>query len=238
MEFSDIRTEDSCATAARVMAVQSREEWAARALAGTGAGIVATVLCSPLDVAKTRVQVQSAAGGQYSNLGVWSALAKIRREEGLIGWYHGFVPAIASVTVFWTCYFPCYEFAKQKFAALLDRSDSAPVVHVTAAASAGLFTDVVTNPLWVVRTRLATQALRPQTASAEGAVPPVHYRSMRHCFQTIFREEVQRICWQRRVGTSSCPCLLPLFHSPAPSPADPLPRAPPCPPPSSSSLVA
>jgi epoxyqueuosine reductase QueG len=42
-----------------------------------------------------------------------------------------------------------YEFAKQKFAALLDRSDSAPVDHVTAAASAGpgLFTDVVTNPL-------------------------------------------------------------------------------------------
>jgi hypothetical protein len=79
----------------------------ARALAwDAGAGIVATVLCSPLNVAEARVQVQSAAGGQYSNLGVWSALAKIRREEGLIGWYHGFVPAIASVTVFWTCYFP------------------------------------------------------------------------------------------------------------------------------------
>ena len=164
-------------------------EWLSKALAGTGAGVVATVLCSPLDVAKTRIQVQ-AASGTY-NQGIWSALAKIRREEGIRGWYHGFTPAVASVTVFWTCYFPCYEYAKQKVAVLFSKPDTAPAVHVVSAASAGLVTDVVTNPLWVVRTRLATQALRPtSTVTSGGGLPPVMYKSMLHAFRKIHHEEV------------------------------------------------
>ena len=64
-------------------------DWLAKSLSGAGAGVVATVLCSPLDVAKSRMQVQSALGGskgqQYT--GVSSALLKIFRDEGVGGWY-------------------------------------------------------------------------------------------------------------------------------------------------------
>ena len=71
---------------------------------------MSTALCSPLDVAKTRAQVQStAAGAEYQ--GVFSALAAIYRHEGVAGWYHGFTPAVCSVGVFWTVYFPCYDMA-------------------------------------------------------------------------------------------------------------------------------
>ena len=151
----------------------SVEDWLCKALAGTGAGFCATVLCSPLDVAKTRIQVQTAqspGGGKYH--GIWSALATILREEGVRGWYHGFAPAVASVAVFWSCYFPCYDYSKQRIAALTAQPESAALVHITAAEGAGLFTDIVTNPLWVVRTRLATQALRAvdvAAAAAEGS---------------------------------------------------------------------
>ena len=146
------------------------EDWLCKALAGTGAGFCATVLCSPLDVAKTRIQVQTAqspGGGKYQ--GIWGALATILREEGIRGWYHGFTPTVASVAVFWSCYFPCYDFSKQRIAALTALPESAPLVHITAAAGAGLLTDVVTNPLWVVRTRLATQALRVADVEAVAA---------------------------------------------------------------------
>jgi len=195
---------------------RSKMDFVCKALAGTGASFCATVLCSPLDVAKTRIQVQTAhgvGGGKYK--GIWGALATILREEGIRGWYHGFVPAVVSVGVFWSCYFPCYDFSKQRIATYTNQPESAPLVHIAAAAAAGLFTDVVTNPLWVVRTRLATQALRvaqsigtvdvqavvrgskasaaaasASAAAASSSEPPrVIYRSMFHAFAKIYREE-------------------------------------------------
>jgi len=157
--------------------------WACKALAGTGSGIIATALCSPLDVAKTRIQVQTskaAASSQYS--GVFGALLTIYRQEGLAGWYQGFTPAVCSVAIFWTVYFPCYDYGKEQIGTLSGLSQASPLVHMTAAASAGLVTDVITNPFWVVRTRLATQALRNDGSSER-------YTSMRHAFSRIGVEE-------------------------------------------------
>ena len=186
----------------------SSRAWLAKALAGSGAGIVSTIICSPLDVAKvptlffnlqlhtrpmpcatlcerlalhcsltpqcrvapvqTRVQVQSSAESCAKYSGVFSALRTIYIEEGVAGWYVGFTPAVCSVAVFWTVYFPCYDYTKEAIADASGLPTGSPLVHMTAAAASGLLTDVITNPLWVVRTRLATQALRtlPQPQAA------------------------------------------------------------------------
>ena len=42
---------------------EENREALAKALAGTSAGVLSTCLCSPLDVAKTRVQVATTVGG-------------------------------------------------------------------------------------------------------------------------------------------------------------------------------
>ena len=87
---------------------------AAKAISGMGAGVLSTMLCSPLDVAKTRVQVQTIGGGGVRYRGVLSALSTIYREEGMAGWFRGIAPAVSSVAVFWAVYFPCYDAAKEK----------------------------------------------------------------------------------------------------------------------------
>ena len=102
--------------------------------------------------------MDAASAVRYS--GVVSSLTTIYREEGLAGWYHGFTPAVCSVAVFWTVYFPCYDHAKLSLAQASGLPSNSSLVSMAAAAWAGLLTDVVTNPLWVVRTRLATQRLR------------------------------------------------------------------------------
>jgi solute carrier family 25 folate transporter 32 len=158
---------------------QSLSEWLAKAAAGTGAGVISTTACSPLDVAKTRMQVQSALG-QRKYQGLVQSLRTIYFEEGAVGWYRGLVPSLCSVCVFWSVYFPCYDLAKERIAAASGASESSSLVHMGGAAASGLLTDVLTNPLWVVRTRLATQAL-------VGAGQ--QYGTMRHAFATIYREE-------------------------------------------------
>lgn len=159
-------------------------EWLVKAIAGSTAGAISTTLCSPLDVAKTRAQVQSVVGGGTAHKydGVLRALRTIYREEGFRGWYHGLTPTICSVAIFWSCYFPCYEHAKTLLADATGSTLDSPRVHLAAAGSAGLVTDVITNPLWVVRTRLTTQALVDRPGQ-------LHYVSMTHAFRTIAREE-------------------------------------------------
>jgi solute carrier family 25 folate transporter 32 len=159
-------------------------EWLVKAIAGSTAGAISTTLCSPLDVAKTRAQVQNVVGGGAAHKydGVLQALRTIYREEGVRGWYHGLTPSICSVAIFWSCYFPCYESFKTLLADASGSTPDSSRVHLAAAGSAGLVTDVITNPLWVVRTRLTTQALVDRTGQR-------HYASMSHAFRTIAREE-------------------------------------------------
>lgn len=111
---------------------------AAKAISGMGAGVLSTVLCSPLDVAKTRVQVQTAGGGDVRYRGVLGALSTILREEGIAGWFRGIAPAVSSVAVFWAVYFPCYDVAKEKLVDVtgLDGMLKVPLLAATHASTA------------------------------------------------------------------------------------------------------
>ncbi|KAG8461446.1 hypothetical protein KFE25_001050 [Diacronema lutheri] len=132
-----------------------------KAFAGASSGVVCCAVFSPLDVVRTRLQVQGALGNAslpvYS--GIVSTLARIQREEGFAGWFRGFAPAILTVPVFWSLYFPLYDRMKPAVAHVLRTDTRSSGVHMFSAVSAGFAINVLTNPLWVVRTRLQTQAL-------------------------------------------------------------------------------
>jgi hypothetical protein len=79
------------------------------AVAGAFAGVVGTVLGSPLDTIKTRLQAQ-AAGSSSSMLPV---ARHIYRHEGLRGFYRGLAPPLAALTVLNTLSFSSYSMAKR-----------------------------------------------------------------------------------------------------------------------------
>ncbi|KAG5187257.1 mitochondrial carrier domain-containing protein [Tribonema minus] len=130
-----------------------QQRLAVPSLAGAGAGIICSLLCSPLDVAKTRIQVQGAlAKGAAKYTGVCPTLKTILAEEGIQGWYKGITPALVIVPVFWGIYFGVYEHSKGFF-----RRTTGNEQHVLSAMATSGFTDTITNPFWVVRTRMQTQ---------------------------------------------------------------------------------
>lgn len=113
-----------------------------------------TLVCSPLDVAKTRLQVQSIIGvHKYS--GLVSTLKTIWAEEGMRGLYRGLEPSLLTVPLFWGIYFPIYSGVKELTQdTSLGRHPA--FQHCLAAISAAVVADFISNPFWVIRTRMMT----------------------------------------------------------------------------------
>lgn len=165
------------------MSGSSREE----VIAGALAGFAATITLHPLDVVKMRLQVQetttttqrngralvsSSSSSSYG--GTVDALQKILKREGMRGLYAGLTPAVVGNTISWALYFALYDRARKRYFDMDDDNDgdnddnskkkrtnyfysSATVKTLLAASEAGVGVSLLTNPIWVAKTRLALQ---------------------------------------------------------------------------------
>lgn len=149
--------------------------------AGVGSGVLASCVCAPLDLIRTRMQVMAdvrshgapianGRASQLPSLSVSKALADIVRQDGIRGCFRGLGATLATVPAFWGLYFPLYEHLKKDFHHRYDRMKGLdgestgvgpcpPIVHMGAAITAGAASDIVCNPLFLIRTRIQTEAL-------------------------------------------------------------------------------
>lgn len=129
-------------------------------LAGLISGAITASCVQPLDVLKTRLQVQRSGSAKDSG-GIIGGLRRIVKNEGVHGLYKGLSPSLIALLPNWAVYFTSYDLLKSY---LRQRpggpsAPATPVIHMSAAAGAGIATILVTNPLWVVKTRIQTQDL-------------------------------------------------------------------------------
>ncbi|XP_062144438.1 folate transporter 1, chloroplastic isoform X1 [Alnus glutinosa] len=156
-----------------------RWQWE-NATAGAVAGFATVAAMHPLDVVRTRFQVND---GRVSNLPSYKntahAIFTIARLEGLRGLYAGFYPAVLGSTVSWGLYFFFYDRAKQRYSKNKGEKLS-PGEHLASAAEAGALVCLCTNPIWLVKTRLQLQTPLHQTRP---------YFGLYDALRTIIREE-------------------------------------------------
>ncbi|XP_009105386.1 nicotinamide adenine dinucleotide transporter 2, mitochondrial isoform X1 [Brassica rapa] len=145
--------------------------------AGAAAGAIAATFVCPLDVIKTRLQVHGLPETRRGSV-IITSLGNILKKEGVRGMYRGLSPTIIVLLPNWAVYFSVYGKLKD----LLQSSDGKLSIgaNMVAAGGAGASTSIATNPLWVVKTRLMTQGMRPDV---------IPYKSMLSAFSRIFREE-------------------------------------------------
>ncbi|KAM0790438.1 hypothetical protein ACM66B_003316 [Microbotryomycetes sp. NB124-2] len=144
-------------------------------LAGAGAGLVSSVVTCPLDVIKTRLQ---ASGAHNGPTGLVDTFSSIWRYDGFRGLYRGLGPTIIGYLPTWAIYFTVYDAVKSRMGSIRGNDD--PVSHLVAAMTAGATGTIVTNPLWVVKTRFMTQRIGPND---------VKYRHTYDAIARIYRLE-------------------------------------------------
>ncbi|GFF26996.1 mitochondrial folate transporter/carrier [Aspergillus udagawae] len=149
-------------------------------IAGFTAGIVSTLCLHPLDLLKTRLQVDRSSPSQLGgSLRVIRDIA--RREGGITAFYRGLTPNIIGNSTSWGLYFLCYGKTKDLMRRL--RGSRVPELTSTdyfvASGLAGLATSVLTNPIWVIKTRMLST----------GSNTPGAYASFTTGVAQIYRSE-------------------------------------------------
>ncbi|GAA5927790.1 uncharacterized protein JCM15063_005995 [Sporobolomyces koalae] len=151
-----------------------------QALSGFTAGIVSTVCMQPLDLLKVQLQVSTRTKTR-STLGQISdgLRAIVEHGGGYRGLYRGIGPNLVGNASSWGLYFLWYTDFKKRLANGDDKVKLNAAQHLAASASSGIVTAIITNPLWVVKTRMYTTS----------ASSPRAYRGVMHGLYRLCRDE-------------------------------------------------
>ncbi|XP_069674023.1 mitochondrial basic amino acids transporter isoform X1 [Periplaneta americana] len=119
-------------------------------MAGAAAGLVQSFVCCPMELVKTRLQLQ----GQHCYNGPLHCLAQVAKTEGVRGVFRGLGTTICREVPGFGTYFLAYEF--------LTRSAGAPVstaYMLLAGGLSGTLSWVLTYPIDVVKSRLQVDGM-------------------------------------------------------------------------------
>ncbi|KAH8689699.1 mitochondrial carrier domain-containing protein [Talaromyces proteolyticus] len=137
-------------------------------VAGFTAGTVSTLCLHPLDLVKTRLQIDS-----ISRSRVGGSIRLIRNvyktEGGIAAFYRGLSPNIIGNSTSWAAYFLFYGNIKDflRHEKGVDSEDGLGASgYFLASGAAGVLTSILTNPVWVIKTRMLSTG-----SSAPGAYP-------------------------------------------------------------------
>lgn len=167
-------------------------------IAGGFAGTIgATILC-PLEVVKTRLQSSLYKQNLQQNVietknpfklvgfhvrGVVESLISIKRDEGIRALWKGLGPNLIGIVPARSIYFSCYSKGKEIYTKMNGNIENS-LVHTASAITAGSCTALVTNPIWLVKTRMQLQS-EVAIKNSKLAI----YRNSLHCVRTVIKEE-------------------------------------------------
>ncbi|KAJ9099745.1 hypothetical protein QFC21_003743 [Naganishia friedmannii] len=168
------------------------------AVAGLGAGTVATLVMHPLDLVKVRFQLantplsstltiakttarttpsplstadpvvnlaktSAAAVKPRFGTAVYFALKDCVKQDGWTGLYRGLAPNLVGGASSWGLYFLFYNMIKKQMQGSDPTYQTSSSQHLLAAAEASAITAMLTNPIWVVKTRVFASTLKNPT---------------------------------------------------------------------------
>ncbi|KAM9711138.1 mitochondrial basic amino acids transporter isoform 1-T1 [Dama dama] len=150
-------------------------------LAGAAAGAIQCVICCPMELAKTRLQLQE-AGPARTYRGPLDCLAQIYRQEGLRGVNRGMASTLLRETPSFGVYFLTYDVLTRALGC--EPGDRLLVPKLLlAGGTSGIASWLSTYPVDVVKSRL----------QADGLQGAPRYRGIVDCVQQSYHAEGWRV---------------------------------------------
>lgn len=173
-------------------------------LAGAGGGIIAQLITYPLQTVNTRQQTERYLKKEKRKLGAIHRMSQVVNQEGWTQLYGGLTPSLVGTAASQGVYYYFYQIFRNKAeaAALKHRNKGVGDGSVgmfsslVVAALSGCINVLLTNPIWVIVTRMQThtkksQPSHPQSIDSDEAVlaavePPPYGTS--HAIQEVYGE--------------------------------------------------
>ncbi len=133
---------------------------------------------NPLEIVKIRLQVQGEVAKTVEGVPRRSAVW-IVKNLGLVGLYKGASACLLRDVPFSAIYFPTYNHLKRDYFGETPTKQLGILQLLTAGAIAGMPAAYLTTPCDVIKTRLQVETRKGEAS----------YTSLRHCAQTIWRDE-------------------------------------------------
>lgn len=154
-------------------------------LSGGVAGTIASCITNPLEVIKTQLQsssVSTAVHGEYAAAAGHpvTIAQKIFADSGVRGFWKGLKPTLVGIIPARSIYFYSYAQAKKTLGKTILPEGSVGNALLSGFA-AGIASNTVTNPIWMVKTRM--QLLADHTAGQ------VAYNNYAEAIKAIMKEE-------------------------------------------------
>ncbi|KAM3850623.1 solute carrier family 25 member 35-like [Diretmus argenteus] len=169
-----------------LMQTDGRVSAAKTTVAGAVAGVVASVMGSPVYLVKTHLQSQStssiAVGHQYKHQGMIHALVAIHREHGILGLWRGSVAAVSRVSVGSAAQLSTFSASKEFVIDLQVFSRGSWLVALSAGMISSVVVVLAMTPLDVLSTRLYNQ---PVDHLGKGQL----YKGFTDCFSKTLKKE-------------------------------------------------
>ncbi|ODV61479.1 Rim2p [Ascoidea rubescens DSM 1968] len=166
-------------------------------VAGGVGGMTGAVFTCPFDVVKTRLQsdvyknIYKSSSSLHSSNPVLSAGAHLKdtfsiinnlyRLEGFRSLFKGLGPNLVGVIPARSINFFTYGLTKDFIKTNFNNSQEATWIHLLSAANAGIWTSTLTNPIWLIKTRLQ---LDQKSSSLQR-----EYRNSYDCFRKVMKLE-------------------------------------------------
>ncbi|XP_025018150.1 peroxisomal membrane protein PMP34-like [Tetranychus urticae] len=156
------------------------------AMAGSAGGVTAMTTFYPLDIVRSRLQVDDLAKGKNT----WALIKEILDSEGLEGLYRGLEPVLISLCASNFVYF--YSFHGLR--AMFKNSEPSALRDLFLGSIAGTFNVLLTTPLWVVNMRMKMQGAKLKNGGEMTRNAP-RYKNIFHGIYKIASTEGVPALW-------------------------------------------
>lgn len=145
--------------------------------------MISTAIVHPLDIIKTRLQVDSRRPVTVlgSSFRIFTSIFKNEGPTHLAALYRGLTPNLLGNSASWALYFLWYGQAQDLIRSYRRYEPSTKLSsfdYLTASAVSGTLTAILTNPIWVVKTRMLS------TSSSQSGAYPSMLRGLRSIYAT------------------------------------------------------